>query len=36
MCGYFCIGYIGFMLPGKTLIDFTNLFSRNNFIKMMV
>ena len=25
MCGYFCIGFIDFMLAGKTLIDFTNL-----------
>ena len=26
MCGYFCIEYINFMLAGKTLTDFTNLF----------
>ena len=26
MCGYFCIGFIEFMLAGKTLTDFTNLF----------
>ena len=31
MCGYFCIGFIDFMLAGKTLIEFTNLFSPNNF-----
>ena len=31
MCGYFCIGFIDFMLKGKSLIDFTNLFYRNNF-----
>ena len=31
MCGYFCIGFIGFMLAGKTLTGFTNLFSPNNF-----
>ena len=30
MCRYFCIG---FMLKGKTLTDFTNLFSLNNFKK---
>ena len=30
MCGYFCIGFIGFMLTGKTLTKFTNLFSPNN------
>ena len=33
MCGYFCIGFINFMLAGKTLTDFTNLFSPNNFKK---
>ena len=33
MCGYFCIGFIDFMLAGKTLTDFTNLFSPNNFKK---
>ena len=26
MCGYFCIGFIDFMLAGKTLIEYTNLF----------
>ena len=26
MCEYFCIGFIDFMLKGKTLIEFTNLF----------
>ena len=33
MCGYFCIGFIDFMLKGNTLTDFTNLFSTNNFDK---
>ena len=33
MCGYFCIGFIDFMLKGKNLTDFTNLFSPNNFEK---
>ena len=32
MCGYFCIGFIDFMLAGKTLTEFTNLFSPNNLI----
>ena len=32
-CGYFCIGFIDFMLAGKTLTEFTNLFSANNFKK---
>ena len=36
LCGYFCIGFIDFMLAGKTLADFTNLFSPNNFKKMMI
>ena len=31
MCGYFCIGFIDFMLAGKNLTEFTNLFSPNNF-----
>ena len=31
MCGYFCIGFINFMLDGKTLIDFTSLFSPHDF-----
>ena len=33
MCGYFCIGFINFMLAVKTLIEYTNLFSPNNFKK---
>ena len=36
MCGYFSIGFINFMLAGKTLNEFTNLFSPNNFKKMMI
>ena len=28
--GNFCIGFINFMLAGKTLTGFTNLFSPNN------
>ena len=35
MCGYFCILFIEFMLKGKTLNDFTNLFSPNDFKKIM-
>ena len=31
MCGYFCIGFIDFMFKDKSLTDFTNLFSLNNF-----
>ena len=33
MWGYFCIGFIDFMFAGKTLTEFTNLFSPNNFKK---
>ena len=33
LCGHFCIGFIDFMLAGKTLTEFTNLFSSNNFKK---
>ena len=29
----FCIGFIDFMLKGKSLTDFTSLFSPNNFIE---
>ena len=35
-CGYFCTGFIDFMLKSKSLIDFTNHFSPNNFKKMMI
>ena len=31
MCGYFCIEFINFMFKGKTLTDYTNLFSPNDF-----
>ena len=30
MCGYFCIRFIDFMLKGKNLLDYTNLFSAND------
>ena len=33
MCGYFCIGFIDFMLEVKSLLDYTNLFSSNNYKK---
>ena len=36
MCGYFCIGFIGFMLAVKKLTDYTNIFSPNNFKGMMI
>ena len=33
MCAYFCIGFINFMFNGKSLTDYTNLFSSNDFNK---
>ena len=33
MCGYFCIKFIDYMFDDKTLIDYTNLFSPNDFKK---
>ena len=33
MCGYFCIGFINFMLADKKLTDYTNLFSPYDFKK---
>ena len=33
MCGYFGIEFINYMLKGKTLLDYTNLFSPNDFKK---
>ena len=33
MCGYFYIGFIDFMLAGKKLTDYTNLFSLHGFKK---
>ena len=33
MCGYLCIGFINFMLNGKSLTDYTDLFSPNDLKK---
>ena len=33
MCGYFCTGFIDFMLAGKKLTDYTTLFSPYDFKK---
>ena len=30
---YFCIGFINFMLKGKSLLEYTNLVSPNNYKK---
>ena len=31
MCGYFCIGFIDFILKSKSLLDYTILFSLNDY-----
>ena len=33
MCGYFCTVFIGFMLKGKSLLEYTNLFSPDEYKK---
>ena len=33
MCGYFCIGLINFMLKGKSLLEYTDLLSPNDYGK---
>ena len=33
MCGYFNTGFIDFILVGKSLTDFKNLFPTNNLVK---
>ena len=33
MCGYFGNGFIGFMLKGKSLLDYTKLFSPSDYEK---
>ena len=33
MCGYFCIGFIDFMLKGKSLLEYANLFCPNEYKK---
>ena len=33
MCGYFCFAFVDFMLKGKSLTEYTNLFSPNDFKK---
>ena len=33
MCGYCCILFVDFMLKGKCLLDYTNLFSPNEYEK---
>ena len=31
MCGFYCIAFIEYMLAGKSWLDYTNLFSLNDF-----
>ena len=31
MCGYFCIGFIDFMLKGKILLEYTNMFTPKDY-----
>ena len=33
MCGYFCIGFIDFMILNKSLLDYTIFFSPNDYEK---
>ena len=33
MCGYFCTEFIGFILKGKSLLEYTNLSSPNEYKK---
>ena len=33
MCGCFCTGFIDFMLKGKSVLEYTNLFSPNDYEK---
>ena len=33
ICGYFCVGFIDFVIAGKKLTDFTKFFSPHDFDK---
>ena len=33
MYKFYCTGFIGYMLPGKTLLDYTNLLCPNDYKK---
>ena len=33
MCGFYCVGFIEYMLLAKTLLDYTSLFSLNDYKK---
>ena len=36
MCGYYCIGFIDFILVGKTLTEFTKFFHQITLRKLMI
>ena len=31
MCGFYCIAFIEYMLAGKTILDYTNLFPQKEW-----
>ena len=33
MCGFYCIAFIEYMFSGKTLLNYTDLFSPNDYKK---
>ena len=33
ICGFYCIAFIEYMIPGKILLDYTNLLFPNNYKK---
>ena len=33
ICGFYCIAFIEYLLVGKTFLDYTNLFSPNDYNK---
>ena len=33
MCGFYCIAFTEYMLARKTLLDYTNIFSPNDYKK---
>ena len=35
MWGFYCIAFIEYMLPGKTLLDYTDLFSPNDYRRII-
>ena len=35
ICGFFCIGFIDFMFKDKSSLNYTNLFSLNEYKKMI-